>query len=336
MADPTFALATFAAPGSPPRAALVLGGRALDLAAAHPLYLRSARACPGALSATDDVLALLQDWDRNFGVLRALADFVVAEGLLETAAGFAPEERRTLAPVLRPSKILNCAANYSGHLAEMRDYTQSVGKIDPSKMYQGDKSTAAPYLFLKAPSSLVGAYDAIEMPNPDTQLDWEAELGVVIGAAARRVSPERAIDHIAGFMTFNDVTARDELWRLDRPNLRSDWFSSKSHDTFAPAGPWFVPRAFVPNHGALRITLKVNGETKQDGLAGDMIFSPEEQIAYASSKMTLEPGDLFATGTLAGVGQATGVFLKPGDVVETTVAGLGTQRNRVVAAGEAR
>jgi len=127
------------------------------------------------------------------------------------------------------------------------------------------------------------------------------------------------------------VSCRDQLFRADRPNFRTDWLSSKSYDTFGPCGPFFVPRAFVPNHAALRIVLKVNDEIKQDGLAGDMIYSPEEQIEYASRRMSLLPGDIFATGTLAGVGQGTGVFLKAGDIVETEVHGLGRQRNRVVA-----
>ncbi len=333
MTDRKFALATVAEPAGPPRVVVAVGERTLSVAAVQAHYARSARSGAGQLSATDDVLRLLEDWDRNFAVLQAMVDFAVDEGLEDADfAGPGVGGRRLLPPVLRPSKILNCASNYSGHLTEMRDYTQRLGRLDPSKMYQGDKSTSAPYLFLKAPSALIGAFDDIEMPNAGTQLDWEAELGVVIGARARKVSAERALEHIAGYTTFNDVTARDELWREDRPNLRSDWFSSKSHDTFGPCGPWFVPRAFVPQHGALRITLKVNGQVKQDGLAGEMIYSPEEQIAYASAKMTLEPGDLFATGTLAGVGQATGTFLKPGDVVEATVEGLGSQRNRVVAA----
>lgn len=332
-----FQLGTFALKDDALLAAIVLDGHAVDIGKSHALYLRSARAGAGSLSATDSVLGLLEDWDRNFAVLQALATFLCEEGLASDCvkdAVHALADLRPRPPVLRPSKILNCAANYSGHLTEMRAYTQSGGALDAARIYQGDKSKATPYLFLKAPSSLIGANDEIVMPQTHSQLDWEAELGVVIGPRARKVPAERALEHIAGFMIFNDVTVRDELFREDRPNFRTDWLSSKSYDTFAPAGPFLVPRAFVPSHGNLRIRLSVNGVVKQDGLAGDMIYSPEEQIEYTSRKMTLEPGDIFATGTLSGVGQGSGVFLRVGDVIDTAIEGLGAQRNRVVAAAD--
>lgn len=313
--------------------ALVVDEKPYALAVLHQAYLLSARSGTGRLSSTAFLLDLLEDWTRNFSVLQAIADFLKSEGgdsdrIVSAARSLS--ELRPLPPVTRPSKILNCAANYSGHLTEMRQYTQTAGAIDPSQLYRGDKSTSQPYLFLKAPSSLVGAHDDIELPEPDTQLDWEAELGVVLGSPCRRISADQALQHIAGYMTFNDVSARNELFRTDRPNFRTDWLSSKSFDTFGPAGPYFVPREFIPNHGLLRLQLKVNGEIKQDGLAGEMIYSPEEQIEYASRAMTLLPGDLFATGTLSGVGQGSGTFLKPGDIVEAEIEGLGKQRNRVV------
>lgn len=334
MGTSFFALATYQLPGKSAFPALVMGEYAFEIAPLHGAYCDSAWGRTGALSATASVLHLLEDWDRNFAVLQAIADFVREEGPASDRLRDAVHQQprlHPLPPVLRPSKILNCAANYSGHLAEMRQYTQTGGNIDPSRIYRGDKASSQPYLFLKAPSSLVGAHDDIVMPSGASELDWEAELAVVIGPRARNVSADQALKHIAGFMTFNDVSCRDQLFRLDRPNFRTDWLSSKSYDTFGPCGPFLVPRAFVPNHAALRLLLRVNGEIKQDGLAGDMIYSPEEQIEYASRRMTLLPGDIFATGTLAGVGQGTGVFLKPGDTVETEVHGLGRQRNRVVA-----
>ena len=325
-----FSLGTFRLGDRKPFVALVAGETAIELVSLHARYLTSARASAGHLETCASLLEILEDWDRHFAVLQAMHGFAREEGA-DAFVTHALAALRPLPPVTRPSKILNCAANYSGHLAEMRQYTLSGGNVDPASIYKGDKSTAQPYLFLKAPSSLVGAFDDIVLPGPDDQIDWEAELGVVIGAPARRVSAERAIEHVAGFMNFNDVSCRNVLFRTDRPNFRTDWLSSKSFDTFGPCGPFFVPRAFVPQHGALRIQLRVNGEVKQDGLAGDMIYSPEEQIEYASRMMTLVPGDLFATGTLGGVGQGTGKFLKAGDLVETEVEGLGVQRNRIVA-----
>lgn len=332
MSKPPFALATYAGIDGA-FVALVLDEQVYELAAVHHVYRESAAAGVGILSSTDSVMGLLEDWDRNFAVLQAVVDVARAEGLdSPRLMSFrrVTSELRALPPVLRPSKVLNCAANYSGHLTEMRQYTQTGGDVDPSKLYRGDKEAAQPYLFLKAPSSLVGAYDDIELPEASTQLDWEVELGVVIGRQGKRIGAEAALQHIAGYMVFNDITARNELFRSDRPNFRTDWLSSKSFDTFGPCGPYFVPRDFVSSHGLLRLQLRVNGELKQDGLAGEMIYSPEEQIEYASRSMTLHPGDLFATGTLAGVGQGSGTFLKPGDIVEAEIEGLGKQRNRIV------
>ncbi len=329
--------------------ALVMGEQAIELEALHERYRQSARAGAGALSGCRDILEVVEDWDRHFDVLQAMAEFAHDEGL-DRAAGAAPQSReagagaeadalahavgglRPLPPIRRPSKILNCASNYSAHLAEMRQYTVTGGNVDPSTIYKGDKSSAQPYLFLKAPSALVGAHDDIVLPGPEDQIDWEAELCVVIGRPARKVSVDKALEHIAGFMIFNDVSCRNLLFRADRPNLRTDWLASKSFDTFAPCGPLMIPRAFVAQHGALHIQLRVNGRIRQNGIAGEMIYSPEEQIEYVSRMMTLESGDLIATGTIGGVGQGTGEFLKAGDLVETEIEGLGMQRNRVVAA----
>ncbi len=237
---------------------------------------------------------------------------------------------RTLPPVLRPGKMLYAAANYREHVAEMRASKFTGGDFDKSKDAQGDKARLRAYLFLKAPSCLAGAFDDIVLPAGEHRIDWEAELAVVIGRPGRNVPAARALDHVAGFMTTNDVSCRDLTWREDRPTIRSDWLAGKSFDTFAPTGPFFVPREFVPNHASLRVWLAVNGVTKQDGNTGDMIFGTAEQIEYASRMLTLEPGDLFATGTPSGVGQGRGEFLKAGDVVECEVEGLGRQRNRVV------
>jgi 2-keto-4-pentenoate hydratase/2-oxohepta-3-ene-1,7-dioic acid hydratase in catechol pathway len=325
-----FRLGTFARRGEKPFVGLLLDGdRTVDLRAVH-----AARA--GALTATASLLDILDDWERNFAALQDYAAFVAREGV-ERFQG-AAHDRSALTvrpPILRPPKILNAAANYSGHLKEMRLYTETGMTSGKDKIFAGRTDTARPYLFLKASSALCGAFDDVVLPEGRHQTDWEAELALAIGKAGKRIPAERAMEHVAGFMTFNDVSCRTTLWREDRPNFRSDWLASKSYDTFGPLGPYFVPRAFVPDHAQLRLQLRVNGKTMQDGLAGDMIFSPEDQIEYASRFMTLEPGDIFATGTLAGVGQGSGTFLKPGDIMEAEVVGLGAQRNRVVAAAVA-
>ena len=264
---------------------------------------------------------LLDDWDKSFEALIKQAQrFDESRAVPLSALKFLP-------PVPRPSKILNAASNYAGHVAEMRNWNPGGEHVAQAK---SGKSEVQPYLFLKAASSLTGAYDPIVIPGEEFNIDWEGELGAVIGKRCKHVKAERALDVVAGFMTFNDVSCRKRNTRPDRPNLRTDWLGGKSYDTFGPSGPFLVPRAFVPDHRVLRITLKVNGVTKQDGRAGEMIFSAEEQIEYASEFMTLEPGDIFATGTVAGVGQGRNEFMKVGDIVEAEVHGLGGQRNQVV------
>ncbi len=333
---PEFMLGTFAQHGGKPFAGLVAGERVFPVRVLHGAFRSAAAEGADALATAASVQDLLEDWERNFALLQEYAARVATAGGAGFADGALPlAALAVLPPVPRPPKILNAAANYGGHVKEMRQYTVTGMAEGKDKAFAGVKAGARPYLFLKASSSLCGAFDDVVLPDGKAQVDWEAELALAIGRRGRRVAAERALDHVAGFMTFNDVSCRSTLFREDRPNFRTDWLASKSFDTFGPLGPFFVPRAFVKDHAALRIELKVNGRTMQDGRAGDMIFSPEEQIEYAARFMTLEPGDIFATGTVAGVGQGQGAFLKAGDVMEAHVHGLGAQRNRVVAAEHA-
>ncbi|MET3762275.1 fumarylacetoacetate hydrolase family protein [Sphingomonas sp. UYEF23] len=274
------------------------------------------------------ILDLLDDWDASVAALERH----VGAGTFAAAEALERETLRYHAPIARPGKMLHAGANYGEHVKEMAAYNVAAGNADPARRFTGEKDGAQPYLFLKASSALTGAYDDIALPPGEHQMDWEAELAVVIGRRGRGIAVADAADHIAGYMVTNDLCCRDLLWRADRPNFKTDWLSSKSHDGFAPMGPLFVPRAFAGATDAQTLRLAVNGEVKQQGSTGDMIFSAEEQIAFASTMMTLEPGDIFATGTVGGVGQATGTYLRAGDIVETTVEGLGTLRNRIVAA----
>jgi 2,4-didehydro-3-deoxy-L-rhamnonate hydrolase len=224
--------------------------------------------------------------------------------------------------------VFYAAQNFQEHVDEMlrAGMTPAGGP-----RFTGEKSTSEPYLFLKAPSTIAGAYDNIEIPTGLNKIDWEAEIALVIGKRGKRIRAERALDYVAGFMTTNDVSARDLQIRADRPGLRSDWLNGKSHDNFAPMGPFLVPRAFVPDHKNLFIRLAVNGEVRQNGNTSQFIFTPEEQVEYASNILTLESGDIFSCGTCGGVGQGTNRFLKVGDVMETEIESLGKMRNRFVA-----
>jgi 2,4-diketo-3-deoxy-L-fuconate hydrolase len=218
------------------------------------------------------------------------------------------------------------AQNFQEHVDEML----RAGMSPAGRRFTGEKSTTRPYLFLKAPSCLCGARDDIPIPLGMKRIDWEAEIALAIGKPGKCIPAARALEHVAGFMTTNDVSCRDLQIREDRPSLRSDWLGGKSHDNFAPMGPFLVPRAFVADHMNLRIRLNVNGEVKQDGNTSQFIFTLEEQIEYASNILSLYSGDVFSGGTCGGVGQGTHTFLKAGDVMETEIEGLGRMRNRFV------
>jgi len=331
----SFALATVSAAGSPPFVVMVLGDKAVSLPEVYRA-LRERGALKRALTTTDSILGLLQEWDANFDALVDVAEWIGREGVGDRRLAHAVSSftsLRALPPILRPSKMLYAAANYREHVAEMRASNFTGGAFDRQKDFAGEKAKARPYSFLKAPSCLVGANDDIVLPRMFDRIDWELELALAIGRPGKHIPAAKAMDHVAGFMTTNDVSCRSLTYREDRPTTRSDWLGGKSHDTFAPTGPFFVPRAFVKDHMNLRLTLKLNGETMQDSVTGEMIFTPEEQIEYCSHMLTLEPGDMFATGTPSGVGQGRGLFLKPGDLIEATIEGIGSQRNRVVAEG---
>jgi 2,4-didehydro-3-deoxy-L-rhamnonate hydrolase len=302
----------------------VLGDEVVDLTRAYEIYRASAHR--NALTSTNSILDVLQKWDANFPVLQEIVAFLDKEGLKPGAANLSGA--RALPPVLRPGKMFYAAQNFQEHVDEMIRAGMSPAG---GPRFTGEKSTTRPYLFLKAPSCLAGAYDDIQIPLGMSKIDWEAEIALAIGKKGKRINAERALEHIAGFMTTNDVSCRDLQIRADRPALCSDWLGGKSHDNFAPIGPFLVPRAFVPDHMNLFIRLTVNGEVKQNGNTSQFIFTPEEQIEYASSILTLEPGDIFSCGTCGGVGQGTNTFLKIGDVMDTEVESLGKMHNRFVA-----
>jgi 2-keto-4-pentenoate hydratase/2-oxohepta-3-ene-1,7-dioic acid hydratase in catechol pathway len=167
------------------------------------------------------------------------------------------------------------------------------------------------------------------LPDVGGNIDWELELGVVIGRRAHRVSAADAFDYVAGYTIVNDVTARTLVPRNDIAMMGTDWFRAKNQPTFFPTGPYVVPKRFVPDPAKLRIRLSLNGKVMQDALADDLLFDIPSLIAYASSVAVLQPGDLLITGSPAGNGSHWGRFLKDGDVMEAEISGLGTQRSTV-------
>ncbi|HJR12311.1 MAG TPA: fumarylacetoacetate hydrolase family protein [Rhodanobacteraceae bacterium] len=216
------------------------------------------------------------------------------------------------APIGRVGKIICVGLNYADHAAE-----------------SGQPVPEQPVLFMKATSAIVGAFDDVVIPRGATKVDWEVELGVVIGDAARNVPRDTALDHVAGYLIVNDVSER--AFQFDHGG---QWVKGKSCDTFAPLGPWLVTRDEVPDPQNLAMWLSVNGHRYQDGNTRTMIFDVATLVSHISRYMTLLPGDVISTGTPPGVGlgQKPPVYLKPGDVMELGIAGLGMQRQRVTVA----
>jgi 2,4-diketo-3-deoxy-L-fuconate hydrolase len=319
-----FKLGTFAKPDGKPFTAIVLDDTAVDLAQAVTAAGKKLSTESG--TPNPSIQDLLGSWDANFATLQEIVAFLDKDG---ARPGATPVKDLTpKPPVGRPGKMFYAAQNFQEHVDEMIRAGMSPTS---GPKFTGEKSTSQPYLFLKAPSCLAGANDDIAVPSDVKKVDWEAEIACVIAKRGKRIKAERALDHVAGWMTTNDVSARDLQIRTDRPGLRSDWLNGKSHDNFAPMGPYLVPRAFVKDHMNLFIRLSVNGAVKQNGNTSQFIFTPEEQIEYASNILSVETGDIFVCGTCGGVGQGTHTFINAGDVMETEVESLGKMTNKFVA-----
>jgi 2-keto-4-pentenoate hydratase/2-oxohepta-3-ene-1,7-dioic acid hydratase in catechol pathway len=254
-----------------------------------------------------DVSATFPDYDEKFFATDGLAR--LAAWLASPAAASAPlvsADARLGPPLARPSKIICIGLNYRDHAAE-----------------SGMATPAEPVVFFKATTALVGPDDDLVIPRNSEKTDWEVELAVVIGRVTRHVSVAEAPACIAGYTLHNDYSER--AWQLERGG---QWVKGKSADTFAPLGPWLVTADEVPDSGKLRLWLTVNGRKFQDGNTSNLIFDVPFVVSYLSQFMTLLPGDVISTGTPAGVGlgQKPPLYLKPGDVIELGIDGLGAQR----------
>lgn len=235
------------------------------------------------------------------------------------SAGWKPLASRLLAPIPTPRRNIFCIGkNYHDHVKEL---SQTGLASAPAALLP-----TAPIVFTKAPSSVVGDGAPVQsFPEVTSQLDYEAELAVVIGKPGRGIRKEDAFQHVWGYTIINDISARDVQQR------HSQWFLGKSMDSFCPMGPWIV-RAVDIDPGNLGVRCWINDELRQDGNTRDLIFDIPTIIATLSAGMTLQPGDVIATGTPAGVGFGFNPpkFLKPGDVMKITIDGIGTLSNQVV------
>jgi 2,4-diketo-3-deoxy-L-fuconate hydrolase len=292
---------------------------------------------PLLLPATGDVGALLTDWTANRKLLDAAVDEAVAGQDLASSACPAGE-LSPLAPLV-PGQIFQSGANYKKHVVDLMvaAAAEKADSADPAEvrrqataLMEERAAHGTPYVFIGLASAVCGPRDDVVLPDIGAQHDWELELGVVIGTEAYRVSREDALGHVAFYTIVNDLTTRDRVFRPDMPGLGTDWLAGKNSPTFLPLGPWLVPAQFVPDPGDLRITLRLNGATMQDESTADMIFGLPELIEHISAITPLRPGDLLLTGSPAGNGAHYGRYLREGDVMESTITGLGTQRNRCV------
>lgn len=267
---------------------------------------------------------VLDDWDRWSDRLLAIRDLVRAN----------PERIRTAgdvadvvldAPVVPDALLLFAAANYAAHTAEAEDSDRVGATVGAG--------AADPYLFLKPNRSVVGPTDPVIAPPDAEMVDWEVELGAVIGKTGHSISVDSALGHVAGYTICNDVSARDHVRREEWPLFSSDWFAQKGYDTFTPIGPVIVPAAAIDDPYALGLRLWVDDDLRQDGVASDMVFDIAAQIEFASRFATLRPGDIISTGTPAGVGMATGRYLAVGETMWAEIDGLGRQRSPLVGDG---
>lgn len=278
-------------------------------------------------------LGLLEHWGALEPALAAAMDH--AEDVLAVDLA----SLSVKAPII-PRQIFCSGANYRKHVIEL-----TLKQSDPAhahmtpeeradkvaKMMDERAASGTPFAFVKLPSAVTGPFDQIILPRGAKEVDWELELAVVIGKGGHHISAADAFAHVAGYSISNDITARDRVYRPDLKAIGTDWLASKCAATFLPLGPWITPSRFVQRPDDLQLTLRLNGDVMQNDNTGDMIFSIARQIEYISSCVTLLPGDVICTGSPAGNGTHYQRFLKPGDMVEGEITGLGLQRLTCVA-----
>jgi acylpyruvate hydrolase len=295
--------------------------RIIDLHRAYAAYLHDVEGHPGSEKLAPAVLGndmcdFLKRGEKSLEAARTALNFAKKNTAHENAGTtLSRGQIRLRAPVPRPGALISAGKNFSDHVAEMAS----------------KKGPIAPVAFLKLPGTVIGAEDDIPCPPEVKNLDYEVELAVIIGKTCVDVGPEKALDYVAGYAGFNDISARDIIRGENKTGIH---LMGKNFPGFAPMGPCLVTRDEIPDPQNLKLWLGVNGETRQDSDLGYMIFKIRDMIAYWS-RMGLNPGDVLTTGTPRGVAAGrkpdqTPWWLKPGDVVEAEVEKVGYLRNRIV------
>lgn len=275
------------------------------------------------ITAPDQMLDLIDNYEQSRQALQIILDkatgrrFSEVKTFTDIGAAHALSEVRLAAPIPRPHKNVICVAvNYKSHAQETAQL----------RIHKG-ATPEIPVFFTKAPTTINSPYGEVVIdPSVSTEIDWEVELGVIIGKKGKNICQEEAMDYIFGYTVINDITARDLQMS------HKQFFKGKSLDGSCPMGPWIVTADEIADQQNLALSLRVNGETKQRANTSQMIFSIPQILTILSAGMTLEPGDIIATGTPSGVGfsRVPPEFLKSGDIVEAEVQGIGIIRNPVV------
>ncbi len=292
----------------------------VDLHKAYASHLREVESDPSALERAQitlgrDMVEFLKRGDKALEAARKALAHANGDSSGVAGAILDPKEIRLMSPVPRPGALVSAGKNFSDHVAEM------ASKKGPS----------SPVAFLKLPGTVIGPEDDIPYPPEVKNLDYEVELAIIIGKACIDVTQDEALDYIAGYAAFNDISARDIIRSENQTGIH---LMGKSFPGFAPMGPYLVTADEIPDPQNLKLKLSVNGETRQDSNLSYMIFKIREMIAYWS-QMGLNPGDVLTTGTPRGVAAGRKPdqppwWLKPGDLVEAEVEKVGRLRNRIV------
>ncbi len=275
-----------------------------------------------SLSAVDELAAVLPGGNQRQQVREIQQRLAQLSAADMTTLRASVDSVKLLVPVSSPSKILLLAGNYSKHIEE------GGGKAT-------ERSQTFPYVFMKPPlTTLTNPGDPVRIPEVSpNHIDWELELGVIIGRTAKNVKESEALSYVAGYTVVNDISDRNFRPNPGRTQREKDgffdWLHGKWHDTFCPMGPCVLPADELTDPQTLRMTLKVNGGVEQDGSTAEMVFPVAAIIEFISSFVTLVPGDIISTGTTSGVGSAKGKFLKSGDMMEAWIEQIGTLRSPV-------
>jgi 2-keto-4-pentenoate hydratase/2-oxohepta-3-ene-1,7-dioic acid hydratase in catechol pathway len=295
----------------------------VPLAAAATAYTNATHEQIGKLD-SENLLDYLPPDGKHFAIAKKIADWAARNDGGPAAAKLAHDSVELLVPIPRPNKLLLLAGNYNEHL------TEGGGRAT-------ERAETFPYVFTKPPTTTLNdPYKPVVIPKVSpNSIDWELEQCVVIGRKARHVTESEALKYVAGYTVVNDISDRKfrpNPGRKERTNDKwFDWEHGKWHDTFCPCGPCIASADAIPDPQVLAMKLSVNGQIKQNSSTGKQIFPIAAVVAFVSDIVTLEPGDLIATGTPGGVGSASGTFLKPGDKVEAWIEGIGTLVSPIVA-----